>query len=454
MRDLPRSIVSWRRTLWATALATVAMLLLATSSTSAQNGQWAVVDSVFNMFYFGVACADSLNCVVTGNNGNEQTVIRRSTDAGLTWKTIFLDTINLHTFRFPPKIQGIAYPTPNLCIGVTDSGTVVRSTDAGASWSVTQVDSSQLSNIHMFDSLNGVIPSYSHLLLRTSDGGATWVSANFPDSLRKRSVYHAVMASPHTIIALTGFDVSKGPTQLIVRSDDQGATWHSYTTPFKRGAWYLNFIDTNRGWAAGATGNTAGEQHDLIYRTTDGGRTWQLQLDTLNPLGYGLDQIAFVDSLHGIACGQTPKLLRTSDGGITWKRDTVPMGYRSVISFRAIAYPSLAYALLATSDGQILRYGEMPAAVYEPNISETTRDLLYPNPISPGATLSIPGTESVNEISIVDPLGRVVRDGIRPETDEHGARLLIRLDAEIPPGIYFMHIREELSSRTFPLVVR
>lgn len=438
------------------ASAIFALLLLMSAPALAQQGQWAVVDSVFNMFYFGVACADSLNCVVTGNNGNEQTVIRRSTDAGLTWKTIFLDTINLHTFRFPPKIQGIAYPTPNLCIGVTDSGTVVRTTDAGASWSVTQVDSFPLEDIFMFDEHVGVLVASSFRLLRTTDGGATWAQTNFRMAIPKRAVAHACMPDSHTIIALTGFDMAEGPTQLIARSDDFGETWEVIRPPFDVNAilHYLHFTDTNRGWVVGANGDMVGLQHDLIYATTDGGRTWQLQLDTLNPIAYGLDQIAFVDNLHGIACGQTPKILRTSDGGITWKRDTVPMGYISPISVHAIAYPSPAYALAVTTQGQILRYAEMPAAVHEPNISETTRDLLYPNPISPGATLTIPGTESANEISIVDPLGRVVRDGIRPEPDEHGVRLLIRLDAEIPPGIYFMHIREEHSSCTFPLVVR
>ncbi len=453
MRDLPRAIVSQRRTLWVAALAVLAMLLAASPS-RAQRGTWTLVDSTFNLLYYGVACADSLNCIVTGNNGNEQTVIRRSTDAGLTWRGIFLDTLNRTTHRFPPKIQGIAYPTSNLCIGVTDSGTVIRTTDAGASWSVTQVDSFPLEHIYMFDSLRGVMPSYGHLLLRTSDGGATWVSAGFPDSLRKRTVYHAVMPTAQTIIVLTGFDVSKGPTQLIVRSDDFGQTWHSYITPFRRGAWYLSFIDDDRGWAAGAAGSTEGEQHDLIYNTTDGGRTWQLQLDTLNPIGYGLDQIAFLDSMNGIACGQTPKILRTSDGGITWKRDTVPMGYISPISVHAIAYPSPAYALAVTTQGQILRYAEMPAAVHEPSISETRPDLLYPNPVSPGATLTISGTESVDEISIVDPLGRVVLHDANPVSSRSGSNLAFRLDPAIPPGLYLVRIQAKNTIRTLPFIVR
>ncbi len=438
------------------ASAIFALLLLMSAPALAQQGQWTVVDSVFNMFYFGVACADSLNCVVTGNNGNEQTVIRRSTDAGLTWKTIFLDTINLHTFRFPPKIQGIAYPTPNLCIGVTDSGTVVRTTDAGASWSVTQVDSFPLEDIFMFDDHVGVLVASSFRLLRTTDGGATWAQTNFRMAIPKRAVAHACMPDPHTIIALTGFDMAEGPTQLIARSDDFGETWEVIRPPFDVNAilHYLHFIDTNRGWVVGANGDMVGQQHDLIYATSDGGRAWQLQLDTLNPLGYGLDQIAFVDSLHGIACGQTPKLLRTSDGGITWKRDTVPMGYRSVISFRAIANPSLAYALLVTSDGQILRYGEMPAAVYEPSPAAKTRDLLYPNPISPGATLTIPGTENVDEITLVDPLGRIVLHDANPVSSRSGSNLAFTLDPAIPPGLYLVRMQAKNTIRTFPFIVR
>src|SRR6185369_12188745 len=64
-----------------------------------------------------------------------------------------------------------------------------------------------------------------------------------------------------------------------------------------------------------------------IYKTTDGGATWKLQITNPDPKGFW-DAFAFWDAAHGIAVGDAIDgqfaLLTTSDGGAHWERRKSP----------------------------------------------------------------------------------------------------------------------------------
>lgn len=71
------------------------------------------------------------------------------------------------------------------------------------------------------------------------------------------------------------------------------------------------FIDASTGWIVNSRGR--------IYRTTDGGASWQLQLD--EPLAYFRD-VGFADAHRGwagVVVGLENLFYSTSDGGETWK---------------------------------------------------------------------------------------------------------------------------------------
>ena len=79
------------------------------------------------------------------------------------------------------------------------------------------------------------------------------------------------------------------------------------------------FVDPERGWAAGDRG--------VIWRTSDGGRHWELQASGVD---CRLESIYFTDSENGWAAGGSFQpysqatqgvLLRTRDGGRTWVQD-------------------------------------------------------------------------------------------------------------------------------------
>lgn len=108
--------------------------------------------------------------------------------------------------------------------------------------------------------------------------------------------------------------VAVGDFGIVLISSDDGETWTQSRVPTRSmltGVW---FHDANLGWAVG---------HDaVVLKTTDGGASWRLvnfQPDLLLPLF----DVWFQDAFNGLAVGPYGFLLRTSDGGETWEDATL-----------------------------------------------------------------------------------------------------------------------------------
>jgi len=87
----------------------------------------------------------------------------------------------------------------------------------------------------------------------------------------------------------------------------------------------LHFVSANVGWIAETKTNsgTTGPGPTFLYKTTDGGRTWQQQL-TWD--GAGPYQVRFsADGVQGLVLGQGGvPLFMTADGGAHWQRMALP----------------------------------------------------------------------------------------------------------------------------------
>ena len=116
----------------------------------------------------------------------------------------------------------------------------------------------------------------------------------------------------------TGWAVGReGETGIIFNTSDGGDTWNvqlmfdEYSVNrFKS----VHFVDEDHGWVVGRRNNNLG----LILYTNDGGNTWaDLSTDDQH-----MFSVFFTDQLNGwIICysgGQNSSLLRTQDGGQTW----------------------------------------------------------------------------------------------------------------------------------------
>lgn len=165
----------------------------------------------------------------------------------------------------------------------------------------------------------------SAFIARTTDGGTHWVKAE-PAPAAKHPGYGLVgdfLDSDHAVLAAVNHGTH------IFTTGDGGRSWtQGGTVPYKAGSMALDFLTTSDGWyAVGSPGMSRPLYADL-YRTADGGRTWQHLRG--KPFGFGC--LAFVNSSVGWTSTSPPGLLpelltsalmRTTDGGQTWKMQPV-----------------------------------------------------------------------------------------------------------------------------------
>jgi photosystem II stability/assembly factor-like uncharacterized protein len=217
-----------------------------------------------------------------------------------------------------PKPQGntlrdIYVFNDDTAIAVGDLSTIIKTTDGGNTWVVQgNVSPSQiLFSVQFIDANNGWAAGGNYLL-KTNDGGKSWVQVN-------RDTAYGIFAT-YFVDSDTGFVF--GANGYISRTTDGGNSWRTlimddyiggYLDIFQFNA--VTFTDKNTGWLVGA-----GYDGNEIYKTTDCGRTWTWNGQTITPVASeSLNDIYFVDKNHGFAAGQDGVCLKTTDGGNTWQ---------------------------------------------------------------------------------------------------------------------------------------
>jgi photosystem II stability/assembly factor-like uncharacterized protein len=112
-----------------------------------------------------------------------------------------------------------------------------------------------------------------------------------------------------------------GMNGVVLKTVNGGKDWTFSKIP---DTGYANFcidaLDSLTAWTAADDMRTGNDFR--IYATTDGGKSWKLQLDIPNSFG---DAVRFFDRKHGIALGDPSPpdrfmIYYTSDGGNNWNR--------------------------------------------------------------------------------------------------------------------------------------
>ena len=182
-----------------------------------------------------------------------------------------------------------------------------------------------------FDDKNGIAmgdPTENCLsVILTNDGGKSWQKLPY-DKLPKINEGEAAFAASNSNIAIHGKNVwlvTGGKSARVFHSQDIGKSWKVYDTPIIQGdqmtgIYSVDFYDDKNGIIFGGDWNNKDNNKGNKAVTTDGGKTWQLVAEGLEP-GYKscVQYVPDTDGKEVFAVGTTGVSF-SNDGGNTWKK--------------------------------------------------------------------------------------------------------------------------------------
>jgi photosystem II stability/assembly factor-like uncharacterized protein len=197
------------------------------------------------------------------------------------------------------------------------------------------------------------VSGHAAAVLRSTDGGATWTSFAVPgaavDSLQFRDVY--------AVDATTAYLLAAGPgtRSRIYKTTDGGRNWQLQFTNPDSSAFYdcFDFWDARRGVAL--SDGVGG--HLLIRRTLDGGAHWDLPPADSLPLAQkgeggfaasGTCIVALAGHVAWIGTGaaDTARVLKSEDGGRTWRATATPIAAGNFAGIATVAFRDTLHGLV------------------------------------------------------------------------------------------------------------
>jgi photosystem II stability/assembly factor-like uncharacterized protein len=287
--------------------------------------------------FYGIAFSDRRHGIAVGSAGT----VLRTEDGGCTWSHVESGVSS--------QLGAVAYSSASVARAVGAGGVVLTTRDGGRSWA-----RGRLPTTSMYGALSvgpkgqlwaagaaGVVcrgdggghswrrltrgltaPLYcatvmgaglwvagsDGLLARSAGAGSVWTRFDLNSTAAVRSV------------AFSGSEVwAVGDGGLVARSADGGVTWARRLIPQHADVKGVAALGPGRAWVAGCDG--------ALLATRDGGVSWH----AVPGVSEDLHCVTFHDVARGWAGGGAPYgegpavVLRTEDGGTTWKSATTPI---------------------------------------------------------------------------------------------------------------------------------
>ncbi|WP_341901938.1 YCF48-related protein [Fluviicola taffensis] len=286
----------------------------------------------------GISFATPSKGMVVGNSG----VIRKTSDAGLTWTASNSGT--------SVDLTAVAFLSSSIYIAVGKTGKIIKTTNAGTSWStVNSGTTNDLTGIFVYGVNVYVTGSNGTILISTNSGNA-WTATNTGISFKLNKIFF--------VSEFVGYAVGDGAT--ILKTVNGGQVWNFQSSGMNTPSLTdVYFTDANTGVITGSIG---GSDESIIFRTTNGGSVWttdDYSGTTLNSLGFFPDNSTGF-AVGGSIAGNTSTIYKTTSQGAGWV--LVP-----TTSSRQLGtcFPANGLGYTCGLDGTILRLATNTAGIEE-----------------------------------------------------------------------------------------
>jgi len=272
-------------------------------------------------------------------------------------------------------IMGMAFPSPDLAVAVTDKGHYIRSFDGGKTWKGFSIlKDPAFDDVYFLNNDTGMICGHNGVLYRTVDGTKGWDGAITGDSV---SWFTSVVMITGKIALVAGINFANMQGAMY-RTEDGGLNWKKLPDMglgygelfYEKGGplciqsfGRLHYsLDSGKSWSSlnttngkpgratafkGQTGVICGTNSMIAY-SKDRGKTWNSVNITLD---CNFTAVAMVDEKTGYICGTKATLLKTSDGGEKWFPEVV---MKDPVDFACMKLAG-DYLYIGGVDGVIMR---------------------------------------------------------------------------------------------------
>ena len=422
----------------------------------------------------GIAMTDQATGYAVGAYG----VMFKSTDSGSSWQSLSSGTRRWLVdvwFTNPNSGYAVGGSFMEGSLGLRQA--IVQTTDGGNTWFEARVLSSEpfLERVEFADQNLGLAVGDSGTIVRTSDGGTSWwdqtsgteknlKGISFGNGLTALAVgdegivlrttdggiaWDSLSAGSHPLRGVAMRDAQTAVVvgdRTILMTTDCGATW-THQGEVAEPLQDVTYVDSDTAVAVGLDG--------IVCRSTDGGLTWRSQTLT-HPHGIliNLRHVFFSDAKNGTATMGGGGIWRTTDGGQTWliRVFNSDAGQSSTFFLDAVTGWSVGSpgCILHTTDGGVTWAGDAPSAQVpvKENLYQN-----YPNPFNPSTTIrfELPERSKV-VLAVYNTLGQLVATLVQGE-QEAGSHE-VKFDGRgLASGVYIYRLHSGVFTETRPMVL-
>jgi photosystem II stability/assembly factor-like uncharacterized protein/pimeloyl-ACP methyl ester carboxylesterase len=250
----------------------------------------------------------------------------------------------LTTDKYPGKQDDICFINQRKGWYVNGFGNIYHSADGGMTWTKQwEQKGSFFRCIAFLDSLRGFVgtvgtdyfPGVSDTipLYKTTDGGKTWMPVNYNgpyvkglcaiDVVREQIINRGNIDYVEHVYAVGRVGA---PANMMV-SHDGGNTWTSF--PVKEGdmLFDIKMFDKENGIACSASAADISQSNALLLKTSDGGKTWKRVYQSNRPfettwkVSFPNQQVGYasIQSYNPDTTVKQQRIVKTIDGGNNWE---------------------------------------------------------------------------------------------------------------------------------------